>query len=59
VPSHELNILSLMAGVGFAGLGLVALLTQGAGLGARWTGPVLLIVMGLVGLAASRRGHHP
>ena len=53
---HDLDIVSLMAGVGFAGLGLLALLTEGAGLGARWTCPLLLIVMGMVGLVASRRG---
>ena len=53
--SHDLDIVSLMAGVGFAGLGLVALLTAGAGLSARWTCPLLLILMGLVGLIASRR----
>ena len=59
MPRHDLDVLSLMAGVGFTGLGLVALLTEGGGLGARWTWPVLLIVMGLVGLVASRRSHHP
>ena len=58
MQSHDLDIVSLMAGVGFAGLGLVALLTGNAGFGARWTWPLLLIVMGLVGLVASRR-HHP
>jgi hypothetical protein len=59
VPRHDLDVLSLMAGVGFAGLGLVALLTEGGGVSARWTWPVLLITVGLVGLVASRGGHHP
>jgi len=44
-----------MAGVGFAGLSLVVLLGHSADLAARWTWPVLLIVMGIVGLVASRR----
>jgi hypothetical protein len=56
VPRHDLDVLSLMAGVGFAGLGLAALLSDGAGIAGRWTWPVLLIVAGVVGLAASRRG---
>jgi hypothetical protein len=56
VPRHDLDVLSLMAGVGFAGLGLAALLSDGAGIAGRWTWPVLFIVAGVVGLAASRRG---
>ena len=57
--SHDPDVLSLMAGVGFAGLGLVSLLTQGAGVAARWTWPLLLIFIGVVGLVASRRGTKP
>ena len=56
MPSHDLDVLSLMAGVGFVGLALAALLTDGAGIAGRWTWPVLLIVVGIVGLVASRRG---
>ena len=56
MPRHDLDAVSLVAGVLFAGLGLICLLTQGAGVGARWTWPVLLILAGVVGLAASRRG---
>jgi hypothetical protein len=56
VPSHDLDVLSLMAGVGFAGLGLAALLSGGPGIPGRWTCPLLLIVVGIVGLVASRRG---
>ncbi len=54
--SHDLDVLSLMAGVAFAGVGLAALLGDGANVEARWTWPVLLIVVGVVGLVASRRG---
>ncbi|HEX2046478.1 MAG TPA: hypothetical protein VHF27_01860 [Acidimicrobiales bacterium] len=56
MPSHDLDVLSLMAGVGFTGLALVVLLGESADLAARWTWPVLLIVVGVVGLVASRRG---
>ncbi len=56
---HDLDVVSLMAGVAFAGLGLVSLLSQGGGLAARWTWPVLLILVGVVGLVASRRGTKP
>ena len=57
MPRHDLDLISLMAGVGFTGLALVSLLSEGAGLAARWTWPVLLIVVGVVGLLAARR--HP
>lgn len=57
--SHDLDVLSLMAGVAFAGVGLAALLSDSAGFEARWTWPVLLIVVGVVGLMASRRGTRP
>ena len=56
MPSHDLDVLSLMAGVFFAGLGLIALLSGGAGIAGRWICPVLLIDVGVVGLVASRRG---
>jgi hypothetical protein len=59
VRSHDLDVLSLMAGVGFAGLALVVLLGETADLAARWTWPVLLILVGVVGLLASRRGTKP
>ena len=54
--SRDIDVVALMAGVGFTGLGLVALLGNGADLTARWTWPILLIVIGVVGLVASRRG---
>ncbi len=59
MPSHDLDVLSLMAGVGFAGLALAVLLGGGVDLAGRWTGPVLLILVGVVGLIASRRGTKP
>lgn len=57
MPRHDLDLLSLVAGIGFAGLAVVSLLSEGAGFAARWTWPALLILVGVVGLAASRR--HP
>ena len=56
---HDVDVLSLMAGVGFAGLAVVSLLSDGAGVAARWTCPVLLILVGVVGLVASRRSTKP
>ena len=56
---HDVDVLSLMAGVAFAGLAVVSLLSEGAGVAARWTGPVLLILVGVIGLVASRRGTKP
>jgi hypothetical protein len=56
VPRHDLDLFSLMAGVGFCGFAVAVLLGHGAGVAGRWTWPVLLILVGVVGLAASRRG---
>jgi uncharacterized membrane protein (Fun14 family) len=56
VPRHELDPLALIAGVALGGLGVVVLVGQAAGLAARWTWPVLLILVGVVGLLVSRRG---
>ena len=55
MPRHDLDLISLMAGVGLVGLAVVSLLSDGAGLAARWTWPLLLIVAGAVGLLAARR----
>lgn len=55
MPPHDLDALSLMAGVGFAGFAVAALVGGGAGVAGRWTWPVLLILVGVVGLIASRR----
>ena len=59
MPRHDLAALSLMAGVGFAGLAVLALLSGQAGIEARWACPLLLILMGTVGLVATRRGTTP
>ena len=56
MPRHDLDVLSLMAGVGFCGFAVAVLLGDGAGVAGRWTWPVLLILVGVVGLVASRRG---
>jgi hypothetical protein len=58
VPRHDLDVLSLMAGVFFAGVALLGLLDQGSGDAAGWVWPGLLIVVGLVGLFATRAVHH-
>ena len=52
---HDLDPVSLMAGLAFAGLGLTSLLASGPGLPMRWVAPALLIVIGVVGLLASTR----
>lgn len=57
--SHDLDVLSLMAGVGFAGIAAIALLGGTGGLEARWSYPLLLILMGVIGLVASRRDSRP
>ena len=59
MPRHDLDGISLIAGVIFTGVALVSLLTRTAGLTGRWTWPVLLIVAGVVGLLASRRDGGP
>jgi hypothetical protein len=43
-----------MAGVFFAGVALLGLLDQGSGDAAGWIWPGLLILVGLIGLAATR-----
>ena len=55
MPSHDLDVLSLMAGVGFVGFAIAVLVGDSGGVASRWTWPVLFIVMGVVGLVASRR----
>lgn len=57
MPRHDLDALSLMAGIAFVGVAVAALLDEGPGVPLRWVGPLLLIVVGVVGLVAtSRRG---
>ncbi len=55
---HDLDILSLVAGIAFTGAGLVFLIDRDLGLTGRWVWPVLLIVVGVAGLVASRTGSH-
>jgi hypothetical protein len=53
---HELDPLSLVGGIAFAGLGILFLL-DGAGsltVQPRWVWPLLLIAIGIAGLVASR-----
>ena len=54
MPEHDLDPVALVAGITFAGIGLAALLTQGAGAPARWVIPLLLIAVGVAGLLATR-----
>ncbi len=54
MPRHDLDALSLMAGVAFVGVAVAALLHSGPGLPLRWVAPSLLIVVGVVGLLATR-----
>ena len=57
---HDFDPFSLVAGVAFAGLGLVALLEEAVELSARWALPLLLIAVGVAGLVATRaRGERP
>lgn len=55
MPRHDLDPVALVAGLVFACTGLVALLEDGTGLAARWVVPVLLILLGLAGLLATRQ----
>ena len=57
---HELDPFSLVAGLAFAGLGVLFLL-DGAGsltVQPRWVWPILLIAIGVAGLLASRPKRH-
>ena len=53
---HELDPLSLIAGMVFAGLGILFLLDDAGSLTVqpRWVWPILLIAIGVGGLLASR-----
>lgn len=59
MPRHDLDVLSLVAGIAFTGAGLIFLIDPDLGLSGRWVWPVLLILVGLAGLAGSRRGARP
>ena len=53
MPRHDLDVISLVFGVGAGGAGLVYLVHQATGASGRWVWPILLIVLGVVGLLAS------
>ena len=57
MPRHDLDVLSLVAGVAFSGLALVVMLDESLGLPARWGLPVLLILVGVAGLVATGARH--
>ena len=54
MPRHDLDVISLIAGVAFGGSALVYLIEHSTGVSGRWIWPVLLIVIGVAGLLASR-----
>lgn len=56
MQQREVDVLSLVAGIAFSGAGLVFLIDRDLGLDGRWLWPVLLIVVGVAGLVASRSG---
>lgn len=53
---HDLDPVSLVIGLLFAGVALLSLLQAGPGVPAKWGAPVLLIGAGVVGLVAAGRG---
>lgn len=55
MPRHDLDVISLIAGVAAAGSGAVWLVNRATGMSGNWIWPVLLILVGVVGLLASRR----
>jgi uncharacterized membrane protein len=58
MPRHDLDVVSLVAGMAFIGVGVLGLLHEATDLAARWALPVLLIAVGVAGLLATRaRGH--
>lgn len=54
MPRHDLDVISLVAGVAFGGAALVFLIDNSTGVSGRWVWPILLIVLGVAGLLASR-----
>lgn len=56
---HDLDLFSLISGLAFIGAATVFLLDDRALVSGRWAWPVLLIVLGVVGLIASRAGQRP
>ena len=58
MPRHDLDVISLIFGVAAGGFALVYLVDHNTGLSGRWVWPVLLIVIGVAGLLASRHHEH-
>lgn len=54
MPPHDLDLLSLVAGVAFVGTALAFLLEAGTDVSTDWVWAVLLIVVGVAGLLGSR-----
>lgn len=53
MPRHDLDALSLIAGIVFSGVAMVALLGQALGVPAHWAAPILLIIVGVAGLVVT------
>jgi cytochrome c oxidase subunit IV len=59
VPRHDLDVVSLVAGVLFGGTAVAFLVDRATGISGRWVWPVLLILVGIVGLLVVRAGNRP
>lgn len=55
MPRHDLDVISLVVGIAATGSGAVWLVNRATGVSGRWVWPILLILVGVVGLLASRR----
>lgn len=56
MPRHDLDVISLVAGVIFGGTAVVFLVDRSTGISGRWVWPMLLILVGVVGLVVTRFG---
>lgn len=54
MPRHDLDVVSLIAGLAFGGAALIFLADRAWGWSGRWVWPILLIVVGIAGLLATR-----
>lgn len=57
MPRHDTDAVALVAGIIFGGAALAFLINDVFGSSGRWVWPVVLIVVGVVGLMASRIQH--
>lgn len=55
MPRHDLDSVSLMTGLAFAGAGFVFLIDRETAISGRWVWPLLLIIVGVAGLLATTR----